>query len=207
MWEGLCFHFWSFILGKDHVCIAHSPGGLNCSNPHPWLEPGGWCRKASFLVIRLKQKGDDVLVDPDACQSKLVRPWMRTSISYNTSCLPSILMDISWSALISYFYLWEGYQRLALGGKKQNCFPWWSPANHAWSRTMVPPIVQEALQELVDHTFKRVLTRDRVPDDVGVPIGHPGLRQLLCSGWFIGYVQFICGYWVILDTNPLNIAL
>ena len=33
---------------------------------------------------------------------------------------------------------------------------------------LVPPTVQEALQELVDHTFKRVLTRDRVPDDVGV---------------------------------------
>lgn len=28
---------------------------------------------------------------------------------------------------------------------------------------------QEALQAILDHTFKRVLTRDRVPDDVRDP--------------------------------------
>ena len=44
-------------------------------------------------------------------------------------------------------------------------------SNHprfATSKVMSPSH-QEALQEILDHTFKRVLTRDRVPDDVRDP--------------------------------------
>ena len=62
---------------------------------------------------------------------------------------------------------------------------------------MVPPIVQEALQELVDHTFKRVLTRDRVPDDVGVPIGHPGPK----AAAVLRLIHWICSIylWILSD--------
>ena len=39
--------------------------------------------------------------------------------------------------------------------------------------------VQVALQQMVDHTFKRVLTRDRVPDDVtGTPTEGTWVRRM-----------------------------
>lgn len=46
-------------------------------------------------------------------------------------------------------------------------------------RAMSPPNpnCQAALQELMDHTFKRVLTRDRVPDDAGHAQGPAGTRR------------------------------
>ena len=40
-----------------------------------------------------------------------------------------------------------------------------------------PERAEAALQEMMDHTFRRVLTRDRVPDDVREPRGQRPFRD------------------------------